>query len=187
MKKKIWMLTMCLFVMCCLCSCKQSQKERYETAVKLMEDGKYQKAYEQLKELGDYKDAPEKATESYSNLISEKIVARKFDQALSLLEKSGNMDIKDKDELIKQCKCAQILELLNKDEFDQAKKMISEIDDTEATAALEQEYNYQQGIWYFENKNYTAASKALLQTKGYVEVNDYLFKIAQKLNSQKKY
>lgn len=51
-KKKIWMLAMCLFVMCCLCSCKPSQKERYQTAVKLMEDGKYQKAYEQLKELG---------------------------------------------------------------------------------------------------------------------------------------
>lgn len=186
-KKKIWMLAMCLFVMCCLCSCKSSQKERYQTAVKLMEDGKYQKAYEQLKELGDYKDAPEKATESYSNLISEKMAARKFDQALSLLEKSGDMDIKDKDELIKQCKCAQILGLLNKDEFDQAKKMISEIDDPEAVAALEQEYNYQQGIWYFENKNYTAASEALLQTSGYVEANDYLFKIAQKLNSQKKY
>lgn len=185
--KKIRLILICTLAMCCLCSCKPSQKELYQTAVELMQDGKYQKAYDQFKELGDYEDASEKAAESYSDLIIEAMKAQKYDQALSLLDKSGDVDIKNKDDLIKQCKCAKILDLLNKREFDQAKTLIHEIDDQEAAAALEREYNYQQGVSYLENKKYTEAAKAFLSTLGYEGANDYLFQIAQKLNSQKKY
>lgn len=187
MKKYLWILLLSVLVVCCACSHKPTQKELYQTAVELMEDGEYQKAYDQFKSLGEYEDASEQAVESYIRLIDQMMENGDYDQALSLLEKSGEMEIPDKDMLIVQCKYGQVLEQINSGKFDEARTLIADMGDSEVSAEMEMECNYAQGMALFEQKKYADAMDYFLQTGHFEETDTYLFKIAKKLVGQKEY
>ena len=57
---KKWLSFLLIFVMLtlCLASCDNGNKKNYNTALELLDEGKYEEAYNILVSLGDYKDAP---------------------------------------------------------------------------------------------------------------------------------
>jgi len=115
----------------------------YNKAQKLMDSGAYQEAMDAFRELGDYKDAPQKVLEANYLLAETYFAAGDHDTAIRIFEALG--DFSDAPERLKEVTYAQAESLLDAGEFHRAIRLFLSLEEYNGAADRARNELYAQG------------------------------------------
>ncbi|MDO4475486.1 MAG: peptidoglycan-binding domain-containing protein [Lachnospiraceae bacterium] len=129
----------------------------YNTAVELMDNGDYEGAKAILEEIADYKDAADKITECENSILEatfnsalDMMSNQEFEEALTVLEEVAESVVvneivaqEDIEDIVGECKmgimtqtCNAAVELMNNEEFEEARKLLEPMLDYEEAKEL---------------------------------------------------
>ena len=149
---------------------------KYNSAVDLMEAGKYEEAIPAFREIDDYKDSAEKIVE-----CKEAIIESDYNNALELMN-SGKYDeailkfnalngYKDSNDKIIECKYNKALALINSEKYEKAISVFEELDgykdSKEKISECETAVEYKNAIELMNEGKYEEAIQAFKSLKGY--------------------
>ncbi len=121
-------------------------KAEYDRATKLLSDGKYDKAYDLFKDLGDYQDSKKMAKETLLKKAEAQIEDEEFDGAIDTLEKLGNYD--NASDLLCDAKIGKAGQLTDAGEYSDALALLNEAyDGTEDEELRNKSVYYQAAVW----------------------------------------
>lgn len=144
--------------------------KKYNIAVKKYEDKEYEKAYNEFKQMGNYKNAEEykdkcvlKAKEEIENNKNK----AEYEKALNLCNFVSNLE--DIAELKNEISNSYLKQLQEKGEYEKAYNLLSEYENVEEGVKQEVQQNYM--IYLIENDNINKGMELLRNTEGLTEDN----------------
>lgn len=143
---------------------------KYNKAVTLAEDKKYDDAIAVFTELGDYSDSKEKLAECEYNKAVLYEEAENFSEAKVIFEKLGNYG--DSKTRVQACAYSEAKVALEAKDFDTASKLFTELGDYGDSEAMVTECSYQKALSLMENKEYENAIEILTAIKKYSDAKD---------------
>ena len=143
---------------------------KYNKAVTLAENKKYDDAITAFTELGDYSDSKEKLAECEYNKAALFEEAENFSEARIIFEKLGNYG--DSATRVQACAYSEAKAALESKNFDAASKLFTELGDYGDSEAMVTECSYQKALSLMENKEYESAIEILTAIKKYSDAKD---------------
>ncbi|MGN1316337.1 MAG: hypothetical protein ACI4VW_04665 [Acutalibacteraceae bacterium] len=143
---------------------------KYNKAVTLAEEKKYDDAITVFTELGDYSDSKDKLTECEYNKAVLFEEAENFADAKALFEKLGNYA--DSQTRVQACAYSEAKVALEAKDFDTASKLFAELGDYGDSESMVTECSYQKALSLIENKEYENAIEILTAIKKYSDAKD---------------
>ena len=152
---------------------------RYHQASNMMNNQKYESAYIEFQDLGNYKDSKQKAEESlylYANQLYEQ---ERYEEALQEFQKLSEIPYEDAEQKLFEVKKVLAVQAFDKGEYD---KMISYYEefasDYEGMADSPQfkKAMYLAGVYIANKGKYYEASKLFELAKGYEDADELLKK-----------
>ena len=138
--KKIVYSIIVVLILLSFSACSEAAKT-YKTGISALESGDYSTALTSFKALGDYKDAVNKYKETIATInenAEEYASNGLFDEAYKLYEIIGDIDS------ITESKYNRAKQFIEKQEFDSAYKLLTEIDDYKDSKDLMLDVKYNQ-------------------------------------------
>lgn len=132
---------------------------KYNNAVTLFENGKFDDAASAFAELDGYKDSKEKHDESIYNKATKLEEEKKFEEAVAEYKSLG--DYKDCNIRIQSCTYALAKAVMDKGDFDKATELFKTIADYGDSSAMINECSYRAALKHIENKEITEAIELL--------------------------
>lgn len=143
---------------------------KYNSAVKLLENGSYSEAHEAFKKLGDYEDAADKVLES-DYLSAEKLAENgEYAAAAKAFEALG--EYSDAVTRTLACKYDDAVKTLDDGNFDDAARLFEEIKDYGNSEDMIKECTYRKASSLLEGKSYTDASELFASLGDYSDSAD---------------
>lgn len=143
---------------------------KYDKAVALSEDGNYSEAITVFKELGDYSDSQEKATECEYNSALKFEENGKYSEAKVAFENLG--DYGDSKTRAQACAYSEAKVALESNNFDTASKLFIDLGDYGDSKEMVKECSYRQALSLMENKEYESAIEILTAIRKYSDAAD---------------
>ncbi len=145
---------------------------KYNNAVTLFEDGKFDDAAVVFAELNGYKDSKEKHDESIYNKATKLEEENKYTEAIAEYKSLG--DYKDCNIRIQACTYAQAKAEMDKGDFDKATELFKTIADYGDSSAMINECSYRAALKHIENKEITEAIELLNSIIDYSDAQEKL-------------
>ncbi len=143
---------------------------KYDKAVTLSEEGNYSEAITIFKELGDYSDSKEKATECEYNSALKFEEDGKYSEAKVAFENLGNYG--DSKTRAQACAYSEAKAALESNNFDTASKLFIDLGDYGDSKEMVKECSYRQALSLMENKEYESAIEILTAIRKYSDAKD---------------
>ena len=138
---------------------------KYNKAADLVESGNYSEAVTAFKELGDYADSKEMATECEYNHALKLEEAGEFAEAKLIFQ---SLDIyADSRTRAQSCAYSEAKEALESKDFEAASKLFTELDDYGDSKEMVKECSYKQALALMEEKEYKRAIEILTTIRKY--------------------
>ncbi len=145
-------------------------KTKYDNAVSLAHSGKYADAITVFKDLGDYSDSKEKATECEYNYALELEKTGKFGEARIVFENLENYG--DSSTRAQACAYSEAKHALENKNFKTASKLFIDLGDYGDSKEMVKECSYQNALSLIENKEYKSAIEILTAIRKYSDAQD---------------
>lgn len=143
---------------------------KYDNAVALAEEGKYSDAITAFKELEDYSDSKEKATECEYNYALKLEDDGKFAEAKAIFENLGVYG--DSSTRAQACAYSEAKAALEEKNFDTASKLFIDLGDYGDSKNMVKECSYRQALSLMENKEYDSAIEILTTIRKYSDAKE---------------
>ncbi len=143
---------------------------KYNEAVSLFENEKFDDAAAAFAELDDYKDSKDKRNESIYSKAAKLEEEKKFNEAIVEYKSLG--DYKDCDIRIQSCTYSQAKAEMDKGNFDEATKLFKSIADYGDSSTMITECTYRAAVKHIENKEVTEAIELLSTIADYSDAQE---------------
>ncbi len=143
---------------------------KYDKAVALAQNKKYADAITAFKELGDYSDSKEKATECEYNYALKLEKDGKYSEAKIAFDNLA--DYGDSKTRAQACAYSEAKEALENNNFDTASKLFMDLDEYGDSKEMIKECSYRQAISLMENKEYKSAIEIFTAIRKYSDSKD---------------
>lgn len=143
---------------------------KYNSAVKLLENGSYSEAREAFKKLGDYEDAADKVLES--DYLSAEKLAENGEYAAAAKAFDALGEYSDAVTRTLACKYDDAVKTLDDGNFDDAARLFEEIKDYGNSEDMIKECTYRKASSLLEGKSYTDASELFASLGDYSDSAD---------------
>lgn len=145
-------------------------KQKYNNAVALAEEGNYSDAIIAFQALGDYSNSKEKALECEYNHASKLEEDGKFAEAKLAFENLGTYS--DSSTRAQSCAYSEAKEALDNKNFKTASKLFMELGDYGDSKDMIKECSYQNALSLMEEKEYKSAIEILTAIRKYSDAKD---------------
>ena len=167
MKRKLSAIAIALAIALTFTGC--GEQKKYEEAVSLMKEGKYEEAIAGFEEIIDYEDASDLINQcKYSKAVSL-MEDGKYEEAIAGFEEIT--DYEDSADLIKQCKYSKAKGLYEDMDFQGALDVFNEIPDYEDASDYIEKCEYELSV---DGQFMRALSNALVERWNYIDSDEAL-------------